>query len=132
MKLRITVEGVAYEVEVEVLEDGGTITAPPPIAMHHAPAAAKSTARSAKTAAPPAVRSAGAPGEKNCKAPIAGTIVQLKVKPGDAVAINQVLVVMEAMKMETNIACPVAGKVKNVVVKTGQAVKAGEVLVEFE
>jgi methylmalonyl-CoA carboxyltransferase small subunit len=66
------------------------------------------------------------------KAPIVGTVVQIKVAPGDTVAVNQVLLVMEAMKMETNVASPLAGKVKTIRVSPGDAVKAGQVLVEFE
>jgi methylmalonyl-CoA carboxyltransferase small subunit len=58
--------------------------------------------------------------------------VQIKIAPGDTVAVNQVLLVMEAMKMETNVASPLAGKVKTIRVSPGDAVKAGQVLVEFE
>ena len=133
MKLRITVEGVAYEVEVEVLDDAG-IGASPVASI--APASSKA-ARSATAPAPakPARGPAAAPtaaDAKECKAPIAGNVVQVKVKPGDTVTANQVLLVMEAMKMETNIPSPTNGKVKSVKVKAGQAVKAGELLVEFE
>jgi biotin carboxyl carrier protein len=64
-------------------------------------------------------------------APIAGTIIDIKVSVGDAVEVNQVLVVMEAMKMETNIASPVAGKVAAIKVAPREAVNAGQVLVEL-
>jgi multidrug efflux pump subunit AcrA (membrane-fusion protein) len=50
----------------------------------------------------------------------------------DVVEVNQVVAVMEAMKMETNVASPVAGKVKSVGVKAGEPVKAGQVLIELE
>ena len=140
MKLRITVEGTTYDVDVEVLEGGpagaSTITAPPPIASvgpaNSAPGAMP--ARPSRLPAGP-TSGGGASGgadTKVCKAPIAGNVVAVKVKSGDGVAINQVLVVMEAMKMETNIASPVAAKVKAVLVKPGDAVKAGQILVEFE
>lgn len=134
MKLRITVEGVSYEVDVEVL-DSGMITAPPLGAPVVSSAAGPAKPASRAKAAPPPPPGAAAPGpagERNCRSPIAGTITQVKVKPGDVVAVNQVVLVMEAMKMETNISSPVAGTVKEVKVKPGDGVKLGHVLVEFE
>jgi biotin carboxyl carrier protein len=134
MKLRITVESKTYEVEVEVVEDapagpmyGSTsvhsTTVAPPTAPSHA-----NPVHAAEHAAP----SPAASSEHVVKAPIVGTILQLKVAPGDTVSVNQVLLVMEAMKMETNIASPIAGKIKTIRVSPGEAVKAGQVLVEFE
>jgi methylmalonyl-CoA carboxyltransferase small subunit len=141
MKLRITVEGKTYEVDVEVLEQD----APGPIygstSIHsstvEAPATPKdkpaSDVKASVPSAPAAKPAAAAPvGDRVVKAPIVGTIVQLKVAPGDYVEVNQVLLVMEAMKMETNVATPLAGKVKTVRVSPGEAVKAGQVLVELE
>ncbi|MCC7145170.1 MAG: biotin/lipoyl-binding protein [Phycisphaeraceae bacterium] len=128
MKLRITVENVSYDVDVEVLEGGAAAAAP-------AAAPPRAAAAPRPAPAPPAAAggaAAPASGDKCCKAPIAGTVVQIKVKAGDQINLNQVLVVMEAMKMETNIASPIAGKVKGVRVNPGQAVKSGEVLVDFE
>lgn len=133
MKLRVTVAGVSYDVDVEVL-DAGAITAPPlgaPVVAQPPKPATSAAPKPGKPApAPAAAPSAG--GEKVCKSPIAGTVTQVKVKPGDTVAVNQVVVVLEAMKMETNISSPVAGTVKAVNVKAGEAVKHGAVLVELE
>ncbi len=134
MKLRITVEGKAYEVEVDVLDESGS-PAPRYAAAEVAPV------RSASVAPPPAPAPApvatngngnGNGGERVVKAPIVGTVMSVKVKPGDDVQVNQVLLVMEAMKMETNIASPIAGKIKSVAAKPGDAVKAGQVLVELD
>jgi biotin carboxyl carrier protein len=134
MKLRVTVEGKTYEVDVEVLDETptgpmygstsvhSTTVAPPTTPSHASPSHAAEHA-----AVPPAGGS-----EHVVKAPIVGTILQLKVAPGDTVSINQVLLVMEAMKMETNIASPIAGTIKTIRVSPGEAVKAGQVLVEFE
>jgi methylmalonyl-CoA carboxyltransferase small subunit len=138
MKLRITVEGVSYDVDVEVLDQGegsGMITAPPAIAppvsaAPRGPAPARPSR--ASSAATGGASGASGGGEKTVKSPIAGTITQVRVKAGDAIGLNQVLLVMEAMKMETNIASPVVGKVKAVKVAAGEAVKQGQVLVEFE
>lgn len=133
MKLRITVEGKSYEVDVEVLEESS------PRSTHGSPAVPNVTANP-----PVAAPIASSPSEAvnppasdestgyAVKAPIIGTVMQLQVAIGDIVELNQVLLVMEAMKMETNIASPVAGRVKAIYVSPGQAVKAGEVLVQLE
>ena len=126
MKLRITREDVSYEVEVEVLEGdapGAVVSAPSPVSQP-APAAAP-------VARPSTPQPSAGSDDKVCKSPIAGTIISLKVKPGDKVAVNQTLMIMEAMKMETNIASPVAGVVKTIHVKPGDAVKQGQLLVDF-
>lgn len=145
MKLRITVEGKAYEVDVDVLDDGNGGSTP----IFPVTSSATSSSSASSLAAPPSdpapprpapapaaapVASAGngVSSDRVIKAPIVGTIMTIKVKPGDAVQVNQILLVMEAMKMETNIASPMAGKVKSVLAAPGDAVKAGQVLVEFE
>ncbi len=66
------------------------------------------------------------------KAPLAGTIVEVKVSAGDAISLNQVLLTMEAMKMETLVASPIVGRVATVHVKAGEVVRAGQLLFEFE
>jgi glutaconyl-CoA/methylmalonyl-CoA decarboxylase subunit gamma len=134
MKLRITVEGKTYEVDVEVLEEGPAGPLYGSTSVHGSTVAGPSSlaqASSAPAATAPAP-AAGGGSEHVVKAPIVGTIVQIKVAPGDIVSVNQVLLVMEAMKMETNVASPLAGKVKAIRVSPGEAVKAGQVLVEFE
>lgn len=113
MKLRITIQGKSYDVDVQVLDQGGTAVAAPP---------------SSSTPA----HAAPAGGLEPCVSPIAGTVTQVSVGPGDSVAANQVLLVMEAMKMETNISASGAGVVKAVLVSVGDAVTQGDVLVEFE
>jgi biotin carboxyl carrier protein len=125
MKLRITVEGKSYDVDVEVLDDH---VGPP------APALQTSVAppMPASTSQPHVAAPTSSSGGHEVKAPIVGTIIQMKVAPGDTVAVNQVVLVMEAMKMETNVASPFTGKVKAVCVAAGEAVKAGQVLVELE
>ncbi|MBU0983406.1 MAG: acetyl-CoA carboxylase biotin carboxyl carrier protein subunit, partial [candidate division Zixibacteria bacterium] len=64
--------------------------------------------------------------------PIAGTIVEIKCKPGDSVSEGQVLLVIEAMKMKTSIAAPTSGKVKAVPIAVGDTVRESQTLVEFE
>ena len=125
MKLKITVHGVAYEVDVEVLDaeqdflQAGPLPAVAPMA---APAAAP-------MAAPPAIPVSA---EGGIQSPIAGTVLEIKCKAGDAVKNGQELLVIEAMKMETAIAASHDGTVKTVCVAAGDSVRESELLVEFE
>lgn len=131
MKLRITVEGKTYEVDVEVLEDDAAGHAPAPV---HAPppvVAAPATPRpSTPASAAPAPPAAG--GGKVFPSPLAGTIRAINIKPGDTVARNQEMIVLEAMKMETSISAAADGIVKAILVNVGDAVQSGQGLVEFE
>jgi len=136
MKLKITVHGVAYEVDVEVLDakDEMMQAASPLPAMASpavTPVANGSAAPVPLPAASAPVPSAGA-ATGGVASPIAGTVLEIKCKPGDAVSQGQTLVVIEAMKMETAIAAPSAGTVKAVPVAAGDSVRESQTLVEFE
>ena len=111
--LRITVNGVAYDVQVEELGAD---------AVAAAPAAAK--AAPAPKAAPKTV---GA-GEK-VAAPMPGTIVSVNVSDGQAVKKGDVLVVLEAMKMENEIKAPKDGTITGISVNKGESVDTGATLV---
>ncbi len=67
----------------------------------------------------------------NVKAPMPGLIIDLKVKEGDVVKANDVLLILEAMKMENIIKSPGEGIVKSVKVKKGDSVEKSQVLIEF-
>jgi acetyl/propionyl-CoA carboxylase alpha subunit len=75
---------------------------------------------------------AGADGEQAVTAPMPGRVVRVLVAPGDAVAVRQPVVVVEAMKMENELRAPKAGRVKDVSVAPGASVEAGRVLVVIE
>ena len=64
-------------------------------------------------------------------APMPGTVLAIRVAPGEAVEAGQVLVILEAMKMENTVTAPAAGTVSNVAVATGAQVQRGDVLVEL-
>ena len=113
--LRITVNGTAYDVQVEEL--GGSSA---PAAAAPAPAAAPA----AKPAAP-----AGAQGSVVIKAPMPGTVVNVVVSAGQAVKAGDDLVFIEAMKMETPVKAPQDGTVATVDVAKGESVDSGKVLV---
>ena len=133
MKLNIAVDGKTYEVDVEVQDDehsrglGGYIPPHPPSTSVVLP--------SSPLAAPPAQGIGPAPGtddEKLCHSPIAGIVIKVNTQVGQQLQANDLLLVLEAMKMETNVTAPVAGKVKNIFVHPGDGVQVGQVLVEFE
>ena len=66
------------------------------------------------------------------KAPLPGVIIEIKVKPGDTVKKGDVLLIMEAMKMENNILAEKDGKIKTVKVNNGDNVLQDDVLIEIE
>lgn len=124
-KFNVTVNGQTYEVEVE--EVGGAPSAAPVRAA--APVAAPAAA--APAAAAPAAPKAAAPvaGGTPVKAPMPGTILDVKVKAGDAVKAGQCVCVLEAMKMENEIPAAKDGTVAQVVVAKGASVNAGDTLI---
>lgn len=65
-------------------------------------------------------------------APLPGSVWEVKVAVGDAIEEDQVVLILEAMKMENEIAAEEGGTVKAVLVEKGQAVKAGDPLIEIE
>jgi biotin carboxyl carrier protein len=101
-----------------------TAAAPPPIAPPAAAPAATPASPPAPRAAPPAR------GEGGISAPMPGLIVSIKVKEGDAVQSGQVLLVMEAMKMENAITASYNGSVTKIYVREGHSVGEGDLLVD--
>ncbi len=116
MQLKVTVNGVEYEVEVEVEEEpqptlgaifmtGGSFT-------------------------PTHVHTVGAT-TNGIQAPLSGTVARVMVEEGQEIAEGDVVVVLEAMKMETEITAPRQGTISAVLVAAGDAVSGGQVLVEL-
>jgi methylmalonyl-CoA carboxyltransferase small subunit len=128
MKLNITIDEKTYEVEVDAAEPEspaaqnltglGIGSAPPRV-----PAAAP--------AAPPAEASP-VKEEKVCRSPVSGIVVQVLAQVGQSLQPGDILLVLEAMKMETNITAPTAGKIAAIRVGQGDSVQAGQVVVEYE
>jgi methylmalonyl-CoA carboxyltransferase small subunit len=127
LKLRITIEGKTYEAEVEILESEESDSAPaytayPPI-------------QAAYPAVPipsPSTQAVREDGHKVSRSPVTGLVIKVNVEPGQAVEQNDLLMVLEAMKMETHVTAMHAGTVKSVKVVAGNSVKVHQPLIEFE
>ncbi len=117
---RITVNGNVYDVAVEEL--GGTVSAAPAPAMVSAPVAAP-----VAPAAAPAAKASGA-GSVKIPAPMPGKVLAIKVKVGDAVKKGDVMMILEAMKMENEIVALEDGTVASIDVSEGAMVEASDVL----
>ena len=130
MKLQIGINDEVYEVDVEVLEEdvppryAGQIPQPGSATVMSMPVAG------APKPAPPA--DANLDEAKVCRSPVAGIVVRVSAQPGHKLQENDLLLVLEAMKMETNVVAPKAGTVKAINVKPGDGVQLNQVLAEFE
>ena len=128
MKYKVTLNGRTYEVEVEagkamLLDEYEAIAPAAPAAA--APVAAPAAAAPAAAPAAPAVTGSG----EAVTAPMPGTILKVNVTNGQAVKAGQVLVVLEAMKMENEIMAPKDGTITAVAVQKGASVDTGAPLV---
>lgn len=123
-KLRVTVDGKAYEVLVEILDKGPESPAPRRPAW-----SAPATVAPAPVAQPAASAAAAAPGE--VPSPLAGKVVSVDVQVGQAVEANAQILTLEAMKMNTYVFAPAAGTVEAILVKPGDAVEEGQGLVRI-
>ena len=104
-KYRVTVNGTAYEIELEELTGSAPAAAPAPASVSAAPA-----------------------GGEQVASPMPGTILSINIAPGNTVKRGQVLMILEAMKMENEIMCPCDGKVVSVNTSKGATVESGTLL----
>jgi biotin carboxyl carrier protein len=127
LKLRITIDGKTYEAEVEILEDEESEHpyvpfTPAPVSYTPPPFPVSSVAAIDTSAG----------GGKVCRSPVTGLVITVNVAPGQTVKPNEVLMVLEAMKMENQVAATHEATVKSVNVVPGNSVKVHQVLLEFE
>ncbi len=133
-KFFIKVNGSQYEVEVEEVRDGSTyepqvsFTAPAPAPTvapaPAAPSAPKVEAKKQDTAVPA--------GAETITAPMPGTILDVRVNSGDTVKKGQILLILEAMKMENEIMAPHDGTITTVNTSKGASVNAGDLLISMK
>jgi methylmalonyl-CoA carboxyltransferase small subunit len=128
LKLRITIDGKAYEAEVEVLDAAESAPEYPPYPP--APVAYIATDTPEPMIATPTAEVAN--NDKECRSPVTGMVIKIDVAPGQIVQPNDVVMVLESMKMEMQITAQQAAMVKKVPVTEGSSVKVNQLLVEFE
>lgn len=124
MKFKVTLNGKTYEVEAEK-------GAPMPETVYTAPAAAPAPAVEAPAAPATAPAPAATPAAVSgtvVSSPLPGNVLAIEVNPGEAVKAGQVLVLIEAMKMENEIVAPCDGVVKQILVNKGAVVATGDKL----
>ncbi len=131
-RMRVTVNGRTYEVDVEMLQDDDAADLQQTIRP-----ATRTSDWTLSSPQPPAAPLPPKPrvsigSQKTLTSPINGVVLEIPVKEGQEVQVNEILFVVEAMKMKTNISSPQAGKVKTIDVKVADKVEAGQVLLTFE
>lgn len=131
-KFIINVNGNSYEVEVEEVKGGAqtqrpSAPAPRPAAPAPAPAAPK-----AAPAPAPEKEVAVSAGQEVVEAPMPGNILRIEVQEGKSVKAGEVLLILEAMKMENEILAPRDGKVVSIATTTGSSVNTGDKLIVLE
>ena len=122
----ITVNGTAYNVTVQ---EGTASPAPAPQAAPAQVAAAPAPAPAPQEVPAAAPAAQGSAGSVKVDAPMPGNILNVKVSAGDSVNKGDVLVVLEAMKMENDIVAPQNGTVASINVSKGDTVEAGQTLI---
>ena len=128
-KYRITLEGKTYEMEIELVED--QLTSAPPV---------RNSYREFKSPGKdPTVRVMDPSAQKqtvshigSVPAPMPGIVLKVKKNPGDAVKTGDIVLILEAMKMENEIPAPIDGIIKAVNCAQGGTVAAGDILFEVE
>ena len=123
MKLRIVIDGKMYEVEYQ--NEAATSPSPSIDAVDQAQSLVLPT--------PPLSRSDTSIDEsKVFRTPMTGIVTRINVEPDQFVEVGEVLLVVEAMKMENNLAAATTGKVSSLKVKPGDTVKAGQIVIELQ
>lgn len=129
MKLQIKIDGKTYQAEVEILEEEEeSQTAFVPYTSAPLPVQTPVP----RSTHQPVAAGAGAANQKQYVSPVNGLVVRVNVAPGQQIQPNDVLMVLEAMKMENNVVAHSPGTVKSVNVTLGNSVKLHQVLMELE
>lgn len=125
-KYRITLEGKTYEMDVELIGANGVVSQPVKTEAKPVVSAPK-----AAPAAPAASKPVEA-GSGSVAAPMPGTILKVLKADGDQVKAGEVVLVLEAMKMENEITAPVDGTIASLSLAAGSTVAGGDLLFEVK
>ena len=121
-KYRVTVNGKAYDVDVEEMGAGAPAAAPAPV-VSQAPVSAPAPVAAPAPAAAPVAAGAG-----SIESPMPGKVLKILVSQGAPVTAGQLVLILEAMKMENEIYASVAGTVTQLGCKEGDSVNTGDTL----
>jgi methylmalonyl-CoA carboxyltransferase small subunit len=135
LKLRIDIDGKTYDLDVEVLEEDSPSRRPgyvPPYAPPMTVRSAAGPAVAAASGAQAAADEAEVDEAKVCRSPLSGVVNRVAVAPGQTLAQDDLIMVLEAMKMETNVVAAHAGTVKALRVAEGDGVKVGQILMDYD
>lgn len=147
MKYIANVNGKRYEIELERVEDyrpmtreeiaapvaaSAPIVAAPAAPVAPTPVAAPAPVAPAPVAAPAPAAAPVSAGASTVVAPLPGTILDVKVAPGQAVKTGEIVIIMEAMKMETEVVAAADGVVDSILVKKGDAVDTDATLITLK
>ena len=126
---KVNVNGIPFEVELQKpINAAKHPSMNNPKVQAPQPAPAKPAAQPAQAAQPAPAQPAAAGAGTPVKAPLPGTITEVKVQVGQQVNVGDTVLVLEAMKMQNNIEAEVAGQVTSILVKQGETVMEGSVL----
>jgi glutaconyl-CoA/methylmalonyl-CoA decarboxylase subunit gamma len=126
-KLRITVKGQTYDVIAEILDDDQP--AAPRTASSASVAPVQSAVSATAPATAPETKTVASAASGDVPSPIAGKVVSIQKPVGSTVAEGDVIIVLEAMKMNTEVTAPASGKVTAVKVSVGDSVDEGQGLI---
>ncbi|NPV53609.1 MAG: biotin/lipoyl-binding protein [Firmicutes bacterium] len=129
-KFKVVVGGNEYDVEVEEYREEEA--AAEPVAKKPVAVATPAPAPKPKAVQPKPTREGHAPNSKTITAPLGGTILKVNVKEGDRVKAGQIVLTLEALKLENEIAAPADGVVREIVVSSGNTVEIGQTLMVIE
>jgi methylmalonyl-CoA carboxyltransferase small subunit len=121
LKIQVVIAGKTYEVEADVEGDNDSLAGASPVQSVLLPTVPRRGSSNGGDAE-----------SKVCRSPVAGIVARVCVQPGQQLQQDDLIVVLEAMKMETSVTAPMSGKVKSVNAAPGEAVKLNQILVEFE
>jgi methylmalonyl-CoA carboxyltransferase 1.3S subunit len=127
LKLQITIDGKTYAAEVEVLDEAANEDLP-----EDSTDSAMKQPLKPGAYTPSRIAETHSPDEKVYQSPVNGLAIRVNVIPGQELKAGDLILVLEAMKMETSITAHHAGRVKSVNVIAGEPVKLHQVLVELE
>ena len=128
-RLRITIEGKSYDVEVEMLDE---VAEPPPQRTASLRGVQSSFTSKPQTSAPIKPTSPAPASEGDILSPLSAVVVSVDVAVGDTVEKGQKVITLEAMKMNTIVQASAPGTVKTINVSVGDAVEEGQSLIKLD